>query len=161
MRKERDGIWRELWNIVKKQIGYALGVSALIAVTTALLLAFYFDNLLTAYTLQFFCPYFSCAETLDGKPFIYGGLTSEEFLQTVKESDGRFAEIDLEDGKITIGETDFGYALTARGIFPNAEIAEAFLRTIVSLACEQVQTAAEKLSFRFDFSAYENADYSD
>lgn len=168
----------ELCRIVGKKIWMVLGVTALVTIIASLLLIFCLNPYLREYTLQFSISYPS-SETMkypDGTPFNYNNLVEGDALRAAKESDARFAKVDVdkmieEDDILITAETMEAdgvlvytgrYTVTVRGIyFSSATVAADFIRTIANAPVLSVKSMATEVDYRLDKDVFDKATFQD
>ncbi len=171
----------------RKWIVLAVTVAALLI--GVLLIQLVVNPIKTSYQVYFSMEYPGRSSVYpDGKTFRFQDMTSLEYLQAVKASDEKFADIDVEkmsenDGitifntsvreesgetdkeEITINEKLYEYKFVAQGkYFPNEETATAFLRALAAYPAEYTKSSLEKVSFTKNLLSYDSASvkrYSD
>lgn len=114
----------------------------------------------------------------DGKTFRFQDMVSLEYMQAVKDSDERFANIDVEkisenDGvaisstsvlkenessaKLTTNEKLYEYWFVAKAnYFPDEDTANAFLRALAAYPAEYTKSSLENVSFTKNLLSYES-----
>lgn len=115
----------------------------------------------------------------DGKTFRFQDMVSLEYMEAVKSSNEKFANIDVEKISESDGVRIFGTAATTDGdkeeekkdlpineklyeyrfeadgkYFPNGEVANDFLRALAAYPAEYTKTSLAKVDFKKDLQSY-------
>ena len=173
MEEERESgvTFRDICRMIGKRIWWVLGISVLIAVAAALIVAFVLNPGSDTYSVAFMIEYPNGNTTYpDGTSLRYETIVYAETLQEVKESDEAFADIDikkmssdLESGIKITERTMEGtepdtirytgiYELTcSSAYFSSEEQGEKFMR---ALANHIIETVEEKFA-SLDFTSWE------
>ena len=99
MEEERESgvTFRDICRMIGKRIWWVLGISVLIAVAAALIVAFVLNPGSDTYSVAFMIEYPNGNTTYpDGTSLRYETIVYAENLQEVKESDEAFADIDIK-----------------------------------------------------------------
>lgn len=173
MEEERESgvTFRDICRMIGKRIWWVLGISVLIAVAAALIVAFVLNPGSDTYSVAFMIEYPNGNTTYpDGTSLRYETIVYAENLQEVKESDEAFADIDIEkmssdlESGIKIAERTMEgtepdtirytgiYELTcSSAYFSSEEQGEKFMR---ALANHIIETVEEKFA-SLDFTSWE------
>lgn len=145
----------EICRVVAKRIWIVLGASLAAAAIAALCMAFVINPMCTYYTMTFdiLYPTSETAKYPDGAPFYDSDMISVAFLTEAKESDRRFAGLDLnkmlkEDAiSLSVGLTG-SYTLTVKGsYFSDTETAEAFIRAVANVPVARIKENANTVDY--------------
>ncbi len=175
--KEGGVTFGEIVRVVLKKIWYVLGASALCTIIAVLLVHFVINPGAVTYATTFTVQYPN-RETLqypDGTEFNYQDFISEEFLLAAKQSDEKFADLDVEGmiakdafsvgiaslEKVQDGEKleDTGtYTISVKGgKFESKQLASQYLRAVGEQIILRVNESVAKFDNGVNLTAYENA----
>lgn len=173
MEEKQSGVTLgEIAGAVKKRLWIVLLAAVALAAIAAVFALFVYDPMFGNYSLTFTLTYPDSAagKYPDGSPFYYREIVSESALSDAKNSDGRFAEIDIEklcekDG-IAIaeekkeGESSSGrYTITVSArYFSDRTAATAFLSALARQSMLRAVQIAKTMNYSLDESAFAGAD---
>lgn len=175
--RESGVTFGEICKVIKKRIWIVLIVTFTLAFIAFLAARYIYNPRKETYSVSFILTYPSSEDRKypDGSPFYYQDMISAEKLTAAKNADKAFSDIDVEklsaEDKIGIqAETrENGGALQYTGrytvtvsskYFSDREQAADFLTVLVDLTRTEVVDAAEKMNYRLDDSAFNDADFS-
>lgn len=172
MEEKQSGVTLgEIAGAVKKRLWIVLLAAVALAAVAAVFALFVYDPMFSTYSLTFTLSYPDSAagKYPDGSPFYYREIVSESALSDAKNSDGRFAEIDIEklcekDG-IAIseekqeGEASGRYTITVSArYFSDRTAATAFLSALARQSMLRAVQIAKTMNYSLDETAFSGAD---
>lgn len=172
-RQQETGVtFGEILRAIKRKAWVVLIVTLALAAAFLLTVGLWYNPQHSTYLLTFTLSYPN-SETQkypDGTPFYYQDLTSAEMLGAAKASDERFARIDVDklcasdDISISVEEAasagKFTLAVKSTYFSGRAE-ATSFLKALAQRPAALAVEKAKMLSYRFDETAFTNADFED
>lgn len=164
----------EILKAIKRRIWLVAGATVALTALIVLSVVFWWNPSVGAYSLTFGLAY-PDSDSLkypDGTPFYYQEIVSLDNLVKAKESDGRFAGINVErlyekDGiSVTMTQSadterkERKYVLSAKAsYFSGKTAATEFLRALARQAVLRAVESAKEISYALDQSAFAGADF--
>lgn len=161
---------QEIWRVIKKKIWLILLLSLAAALAAVVLFSYWINPRSADYKLEFELIYPDAASQKypDGTIFYYQDIISMESLAAAKESNARFAELDVSamgrEDLISIAKNEETgtYTISARqSYFEDRAQATAFLRALAQLPIERVKTKAAALDFSLSKSVFDGVQFED
>lgn len=166
--EERGVSISELWRIAKRKIWLIVLAALLFSAAAVLVFAIWINPQASDYKLEFMLTYpgVSSQKYPDGTIFYYQDMISSEALLAAKESDLRFADVDVrsmgQEDKISIERDEDSYILSVQqSYFESRADATAFLRALARLPIETVKEKAAALDFSLNKSVFDSVSFED
>ena len=157
-----------IWRVLKKKLWWITCVSLIVALGSVLLVHFAINPATSYYQIEFTMKY-PASESMkypDGTPFYYQDMVLLSSLEKAKESDERFANVDVakmaaKDG-ITVKEKYGTYTLKVlKSYFKDQTTATTFLRTVAQLPTTTAKQKAGEIDYALDEKIFGDSGFED